>query len=1590
MKKIAFFASWMILLLPLSLLTAALATANSTQSDPRLWSASGPNQPMSAASSAPDAFGYTYQDEVETDGPTFGFIDISSPVNNLNLDDDDHANIPSGALLGFDFEFYGTPVSELRVSNNGAIMFNATTGKVPFTNVCPLSSAITNNIIAPWWDDWGDGGDVFWEVQGAAPNRRLIVQWHNMVHFDDIGQDDTVTFEAILFETSNVILFQYLDTTAGADILGSLDFGNSGTVGIRGGSGANSLQYEACNSPVLQDGRAIRFQHSSITITKDANPDAAQDFSFTTTFTSSTLTLDDDADGTFPNTSTFFLLPTSGITVTESAPPSPWGLANLTCASTLAAVSGFTGTTSTFTPTLGTRTVDTNLAPGDEVSCTFTNQNFGTIVVEKATNPASDPQDFSFTTDITGTFSLDTDGLDATLPISQTFTNLIPGSYFVQENALSDWDLTDLTCDDPTATINLGNRRADINVAAGETITCTFTNTKRGTIVVQKATNPASDPQVFTFTTTLTPSTFALDTDPGSVTPTSSRTFTAVVSGTYTVQEDPTSGWNLTGLACDDGSSVDLPSRTATIGLSPGETVTCVFTNTKRGTIEIVKDALPDHPQDFDFTSSDALAIPPFSLDDDSDIFLPNNLSFSVSPSVYTVTETAVPNWTLTNLACNDGDSTVDLAGRAASINVAAGEAITCTFTNLADPGILIVEKVTNPTSDPQVFTFTTTVVTTPTFTLDTNSGSATPVSQTLVISTGTYSVSENTLPDWDLTATGCSDGSAINNIDVAPGETVTCTFTNTKRGTIVIQKVTSPGNDPQVFAFSSDMPGNSSFTLDTDPFSVIPTDSLTVLAPPGVYTVTESLVPGWDLADLTCIDTVVSDSSGNVGTRTATITVSSDETVTCTFTNAKRGIIQIIKDAVPNDPQDFAFTSTISASFSLDDDGASGNPLSNSQTFSNLMTGSYLITETLPVANWSLSGINCIDLSGGTSVNIATGQANIALAPGETVTCTYTNQAAPATLTIQKVTNPASDPQVFTFTTTFPTTPTFTLDTDSGSATPVSQTFTITPGTYSINENPLSGWDLTGATCDDGSSPNNLSLSPNETVTCTFTNTKRGTIVVNKITNPASHPQDFAFTSPNLGGFSLDTDSSDGILPSSRSFVVQPGTYTVTETTVSAWNLTGLSCSDPSGGTSVVSPTVTIGLAPGETVTCDFTNTAQPGSITITKNAIPDDQQDFGFALTSAVTNTTFSLDDDGASGNPLSNTVTFPNLPLGTYTVIEGATAGWALTNLVCNDPSGGTTTQPSLGIATIALAPGENVSCTFTNTFNNVLGSITIVKSAVPSSTQSFTFTGTLGTFSLIDNDTPANTQNFLNLSAGAYSVTEGSVSGWNLSGLSCNDPDNGSITNLGARNATIDLDQGENVTCTFTNTQSISVTSYIFLPIIMRDFIILPNLTSTLTVNTSVNPPLITVVVSNIGNAPIDEPFWVDFYVNPSTPPSSLTGADRRWQRVSTQGIAWPVTTPIGPGGSLTLTSSGGFDPVQSNWGTPLPSGVYNFYAFADSFDNNDPTGPLYVEVQESNENDNESSTTGVSISSLGLEINQSDLPDPAEFPPRGEP
>src|SRR5205823_9348068 len=117
------------------------------------------------------------------------------------------------------------------------------------------------------------------------------------------------------------------------------------------------------------------------------------------------------------------------------------------------------------------------------------------IIVDKVTFPSGDPTSFTFNTTGTGyaSFSL----TDAATPNGQT---LSPGAYSVSEAVPAGWNLTGLSCASSLGTSAVtttappvagpGTATASITLAANDTVTCTFTDTKRGPLVVDKETSP--------------------------------------------------------------------------------------------------------------------------------------------------------------------------------------------------------------------------------------------------------------------------------------------------------------------------------------------------------------------------------------------------------------------------------------------------------------------------------------------------------------------------------------------------------------------------------------------------------------------------------------------------------------------------------------------------------------------------------------------------------------------------------------------------------------------------------------------------------------------------------------------------------------------------------------------------------------------------------------------------------------------------------------------------------------------------------------------------------------------------------------------
>jgi hypothetical protein len=311
---------------------------------------------------------------------------------------------------------------------------------------------------------------------------------------------------------------------------------------------------------------------------------------------------------------------------------------------------------------------------------------------------------------------------------------------------------------------NLGNQDRSL-AAAAVTIA-------PSTITIIKNTIP-DDEQLFDYTTVGTGlSPFSLK-DNG--TSSNSTTFGGLAAGTYTVQEGTVTGFNLTALSCTDPSgdtTTSLNTRTANIVLAAGETVTCTFENTKNATLTIIKDAIPDDEQLFDYTTV-GTGLSPFSLKDNGTSS--NSTTFSLEPGAYSVTEIVPANWNLTNVLITDPSGGSSRSGTTANIDLAAGDTVTVKFENTKNATLTIIKDAIP--DDEHVFSFTGDGGIGG-FALKDNG--TLPNSTTFGLEPGTYNVSETVPAGWVLT-TSCSDGSPVNAIELSDGESVTCTFTNAK-----------------------------------------------------------------------------------------------------------------------------------------------------------------------------------------------------------------------------------------------------------------------------------------------------------------------------------------------------------------------------------------------------------------------------------------------------------------------------------------------------------------------------------------------------------------------------------------------------------------------------------------------------------------------------------------------------------------------------------------------------------------------------------------------------------------------------------------
>jgi hypothetical protein len=664
-----------------------------------------------------------------------------------------------------------------------------------------------------------------------------------------------------------------------------------------------------------------------LTIIKETNPDGAQVKTFDYTATGSNLSPFSltPANGMTAANTIFNLTDTSARTVTESDPSAAAPQFNLTALSCTQTDGGLgVGTVST---DLGTRTVSFTPKEGQFLSCTFTNtedftQTRGQIIVDKVTNPSGDTTSFDFTTTYGSPFSL----TDASTP-NDSGQVLMPGTYSVSETANSDY-VTTATC-----TSGLGHPADDpssIDLAAGEVVTCTFTNAKKPKLTVTKivindngGTKQVSD--------------FPLFVDGNSVNSGVKNTFTA---GPHTVSEttDPAYTATIGGDCAADGS----------ITLAAGDDKACTITNDdKAAKLIVIKHVINDN--------GGTATAANFTLDSGGADDSPDNFPGAEAPGTEVTLDAGAYNVTETGPSGYTASFSADCTG-----SISNGQTKTCTVTNDDQAAKLIVIKhVINDNGG---------TATAANFTLDAGGANDSPDNfpgaeapgTEVTLDAGAYNVTETGPSGYAASFSANCSGSIAN------GETKTCTVTNNDQAAylIVIKNVVNDNGGTATAANFTLDSGGANDSPDNFPGAAAPGIKVTLNA--GAYNVTETGPSGYAAS-------FSADCTGSIA---------NGQTKTCTVTNNDISpTLRVIKDVVPD---------TDGGLFNLRIDGITAGTGANvgeggSTGFVPVNAGNHTVSETAGT-NTTLS--DYVSVIGGDCA--ANGSVSLALAQNKT--CTITN----------------------------------------------------------------------------------------------------------------------------------------------------------------------------------------------------------------------------------------------------------------------------------------------------------------------------------------------------------------------------------------------------------------------------------------------------------------------------------------------------------------------------------------------------------------------------------------------------------------------
>jgi|GEM_PF-5383497 len=676
----------------------------------------------------------------------------------------------------------------------------------------------------------------------------------------------------------------------------------------------------------------------------------------------------------------------------------------------------------------------------------------------------------------------------------------------------------------------------------------------------------------------------------------------------------------------------------------------------------------------------------------------------------------------------------------------------------LPAPGTIHVSKVTVPVNDTTQF-----VIDASSNNGGTISGSAhrtnfaTNNAQDFSVKAGkTYAVTESLPAGWIQTANTC------NGLTPSAGQTLSCTITNTKLGSITVHKNVL-GIDGE-----TDIVDNYSFTvrLNGDIQKTVSEETVAVFGnlTPGTYTITENLDGKYQFMSMT------PDADLELGG--AQIVVSAGVNTDVYITNRqKAATITVIKDVVG--PGGSAVLDNHEFMVTLD---------GKTRTFSE--ESSYAFA----VGAGTFSAVETVDDNYG---DIVYSVPSVTVELGGSATITITNKQKSGTLTIIKnvINHEGIGSKALTD---------FSFRVNG--AGPVSfveggNVVSVNPGAYVVAEEVADGYAVNYNNCSGN-------IASNGKATCTIVNNDlpdgQGAItVIKNVINDnggTATANDFTLKITPIEGEALTA-------PSGQAQFLNPGSYTVSEVTKEGYNQESIVCTDD--GETIDGSAIE--LVAGHAYRCTVTNNDIAPKLTLNKIVINDD----GGSAVVADWNLTASLGEEailsGISGITSSST-----LRAGFYRLAEtGPVTGYEASDWSCD---GG-----SMDGNGVAIGLGKTVTCTITN--NDKPAKLKIIKRTDGGDgTFSIKVKGVeneyLRTEEIVTTEGSGSTEGTISLDADTYDVIETEQEGWTLTSVNCEYTSEDrylyDVANLGTpvtNGRRIEMKNGDNITCTFNNTKRV---------------------------------------------------------------------------------------------------------------------------------------------------------------------------------------